>query len=224
MWPTVLVFSCWWVNKHYGHVIRYMLYYIYIYIFFLFLTAVKNLAQRHVHRHLGNWPPYKRRFPTWFQTPRIFGWTMLVLGGVARTDPEIPTELGDDRCLEFLQMFMFFFPGPGVCSRMLPREFGYKTCVFFLCFLLGGAIEFPGWILACIFVRETNNTQFYPRVHQKKPYIPKTGGNNLPWWPLPNPTVASPVEFRNGFLGGPLAISCCVSSGSWDSKLVDVAK
>lgn len=179
MWPTVLVFSCWWVNKHYGHVIRYMLYYIYIY-FFSFPNCCEKFSPETRSPSFGKLAPLQEEVPNLVPNPPHFRVNHVSSGGVARTDPEIPTELGDDRCLEFLQMFMFFFPGPGVCSRMLPREFGYKTCVFFLCFLLGGAIEFPGWILACIFVRETNNTQFYPRVHQKKPYIPKTGGNNLP--------------------------------------------
>lgn len=67
---------------------------------------------------------------------------MLVLGGVARTDPEIPTELGDDRCLEFLQMFMFFFQVLVFVHACYPGSLATRLVSFFCVFFWGVRLNF----------------------------------------------------------------------------------
>ena len=80
MWPTVLVFSCWWVNKHYGHVIRYMLYYIYIYIF-SFPNCCEKFSPETRSPSFGKLAPLQEEVPNLVPNPPHFRVNHVSSGG-----------------------------------------------------------------------------------------------------------------------------------------------
>ena len=85
-----------------------------------------------------------------------------------------------------LCVFFFVVGGQGQIRRFfrtrrwslpVPREFGYKTCwCLFSMFFSGGGDWISRLDFGMHFFRETNNTQFYPRVHQKTYTSPKLVG------------------------------------------------
>ena len=141
MWPTVLVFS-WWVNKHYGHVIRYMLYYIYIF-FFSFPNCCEKFSPETRSPSFGKLAPLQEEVPNLVPNPPHFRVNHVSSGGGLQG--QIRRFLPNSAMIaawNFCRCSWFFFQVLVFVHACYPGSLATRLVSFFCVFFWGVRLNF----------------------------------------------------------------------------------